>query len=67
MENKIQELTDKLLREGVDKGNAEAERIVAEANERAAQIVADAKKRQKRLLQPQRRMQQDWMLTQNLS
>lgn len=44
MENKIQELTDKLLREGVDKGNAEAERIVAEANERAAQIVADAKK-----------------------
>ena len=26
MENKIQELTNKLLREGVDKGNAEAER-----------------------------------------
>lgn len=44
MENKIQELTEKLLREGVDKGNAEAERIVADANERAAQIVADAKK-----------------------
>lgn len=44
MENKIQELTEKLLREGVDKGNAEAERIIAEANERAAQIVADAKK-----------------------
>lgn len=44
MENKIQELTDKLLREGVEKGNAEAERIVTEASERAAQIIADAKK-----------------------
>lgn len=44
MENKIQELTEKLLREGVDKGNAEAQRIVTEANERAAKIVEDVKK-----------------------
>lgn len=43
MENKIQELTEKLLKDGVEKGNAEAERIIAEANEKAAKIVADAK------------------------
>ena len=43
MENKIQELTEKLLKEGVERGNAEAEKIIAAANEKAAQIVADAK------------------------
>ena len=43
MENKIQELTEKLLRDGVEKGNAEAEKIIEAANEKAAQIVADAK------------------------
>ena len=42
MTSKLQELTDKLLAEGVEKGNAEAERIVAEAKEKAAQIVAQA-------------------------
>lgn len=43
MENKIQELTEKLLKDGVEKGNAEAEKIIAAANEKASQIVADAK------------------------
>ena len=43
MENKIQELTEKLLKEGVERGNAEAEKIIAEANEKAAQIIAEAK------------------------
>lgn len=42
MDNKIQELTEKLLKEGVEKGNAEAEKIIAAANEKAAQIIADA-------------------------
>ena len=40
---KIQELTDKIRREGVEKGQAEAERIIAEAKTQAAKIVADAK------------------------
>lgn len=40
---KIQELTDKIFREGVEKGQAEAERIISEAKEQAAKIVADAK------------------------
>lgn len=43
MENKIQELTEKLLKDGVEKGNAEAEKIIAAANEKAAQITAEAK------------------------
>ena len=40
---KIQELTDKIRREGVEKGQEEAARIVAEAKQQAAKIVADAK------------------------
>ena len=43
MESKIQELTEKLLREGVEKGNAEAAQIIDAANEQAAKIIADAK------------------------
>ena len=43
MENKIQELTEKLLKDGVEKGNAEAEKIIAAAREQAAKIVDDAK------------------------
>jgi len=42
MENKIQELTEKLLNDGVEKGNAKAAQIIAEAEAKAAQIVADA-------------------------
>lgn len=40
---KIQELTEKLFQEGVEKGKAEAENIIAQAKEQAARIVADAK------------------------
>ena len=40
---KIQELTDKLYREGVEKGNVEAQKIVEQAKNDAAKIVADAK------------------------
>lgn len=42
MENKIQELTEKIYNEGVEKGNAEAERIIAEAKEKVAAILAEA-------------------------
>lgn len=42
MENKIQELADKLFNEGVAKGNAEAEKIIASANEKSASIIEDA-------------------------
>ncbi len=40
---KIQELTEKIYREGVEKGQQEAERIVAEAKAQAEKIVAEAK------------------------
>ena len=43
MENKIQELTEKIYAEGVEKGNVEAARIVEEAKEKAADIVNKAK------------------------
>ena len=40
---KIQELTDKIRREGVEKGQAEAAKIIEQAKAEAAKIVADAK------------------------
>lgn len=42
MENKIQELTDKIYREGVEKGNEEAQRIIAKAQEEARKMIEDA-------------------------
>lgn len=41
--DKLQELTDKIYREGVEKGKAEAERIIAEAKGQAAKIQEEAK------------------------
>ena len=40
---KIQELTEKIYREGVEKGQAEGARIIEQAQAEAAKIVADAK------------------------
>ena len=45
MENKIQELTEKIYAEGVEKGNQEALQIVEKANAQAADIVAQAEKK----------------------
>ena len=42
MENKLKELTDKLYGEGLEKGRAEAERLVADAEAKAQKIVAEA-------------------------
>ena len=44
MENKIQELTDKIYREGVEKGNEEAQKLIAKAQEEAKRIIEDARK-----------------------
>ena len=44
MENKIQELTDKIYREGVEKGNEDAQRLVSNAREEAAKIQEEARK-----------------------
>lgn len=42
MDNKIQELTEKIYAEGVEKGKAEAERLIADAQAKAEAIVKEA-------------------------
>lgn len=42
MENKLKELTDRLYGEGLEKGRAEADRLVADAKAQAEKILADA-------------------------
>lgn len=44
MNTSLQELTDKIYAEGVEKGKAEAQQIIAEAERKAAEIVANAEK-----------------------
>ena len=43
MQNKLQELTDKLYNEGLSKGKQEAELLRANAKKEAEKIIADAK------------------------
>ena len=42
MENKLQELTEKIYKEGVEKGSEEASRIVSEAKDEAGKVLAKA-------------------------
>lgn len=42
MQNKLQELTDKLYNEGLSKGKQEAEQLLADAQAKAAKILEDA-------------------------
>ena len=50
MENKLQQLTQKLYDEGLEKGRAEAERLVAEAKTNAAKIVKEAEAQAAKIL-----------------
>ncbi|MCC8132965.1 MAG: hypothetical protein LIP04_04795 [Tannerellaceae bacterium] len=50
MDTKIQELTNKIYREGVEKGNEEAIRIIAEANTQKQTIVSEAEAEAKQIL-----------------
>lgn len=52
MENKIQELTDKIYREGVEKGNEEARRLIANAQEEAKKLLKMLIKKLNQLLPP---------------
>ena len=47
---KIQELTEKLLREGVETGQAEADRIVGEARQQADQILQEARQQAQEII-----------------
>jgi V/A-type H+-transporting ATPase subunit E len=46
----LSELTDKIYAEGVEKGNAEAQQIVANANDKAEEIVANANDKAKAII-----------------
>lgn len=50
MENKIQELTEKIYREGVEKGNEEARVLVEQAKNDAKKIIEDAHKEAEEIL-----------------
>ena len=50
MQNKLQELTDKLYNEGLSKGKQEAEQMKANAKNEAAQIIAEAKEQAQQIL-----------------
>ena len=45
MDNKLQELTDRLYKEGLSKGKEEGEAILAKANEKASEIIEAAQKK----------------------
>ena len=49
MDTKIQELTDKIYKEGVEKGNEEAGRIIADANAQKQAILTEAEAEGKRI------------------
>lgn len=50
METKIQELAEKIYREGVEKGNEEAQRLIAKAEEEAAGIIKVAQEKAQKIL-----------------
>ena len=50
MDVKIQELTDKIYREGVEKGHKEVERILAKANEQKSSILQNAEQEAERIV-----------------
>ena len=50
MNTKLQELTDKIYQEGVEKGNAEAKKIVDNARSTASGIVAEAQAEAEKIL-----------------
>jgi V/A-type H+-transporting ATPase subunit E len=50
MEQKIQELTEKIYQEGVEKGKSQARKIIADAQEKASGIIADAKSEAEKII-----------------
>lgn len=50
MQNKLQELTEKIYREGLEKGQEEANHVIAKAKEDASKILNDAKAQAEQIL-----------------
>lgn len=59
MQNKLQELTEKIYQEGVEKGNAEAQQIIEKAKSDAAEIIAKSKKEAESILEEARKKAAD--------
>jgi V/A-type H+-transporting ATPase subunit E len=55
MQNKLQELTEKLYNEGLSKGRQEAEMILAKASSEAADIVAKAREESGKIIEDARK------------
>lgn len=60
MDTKIQELTDKIYQEGVEKGNKEAERIIAEAKEKEQKMLKEAQAKADEILTQARKEAAEW-------
>ena len=59
MQNKLQELTDKIYKEGLTKGAEEASQLVGKAKDDALKIVADAKKQAEQIVNQAKKEAQD--------
>lgn len=55
MQNKLQELTEKIYREGISRGNVEAEAIIDKARKEADAMLTEAKKESKSILDEARK------------
>ncbi|MDD2436582.1 MAG: hypothetical protein PHG27_01700 [Massilibacteroides sp.] len=59
MDTKIQELTEKIYQEGIEKGNQEAANIIAEAKAKQQAIIAEAETEAKRIVAKAEKQAQD--------
>lgn len=59
MENKIQQLTEKLYAEGLQRGKAESERMITKAKTEAERIIHEAKENAEKILAEARRHEQE--------
>jgi V/A-type H+-transporting ATPase subunit E len=59
MNSKVSELTEKIYKEGVEKANIEAEKIIGSAEEKAKQILESAEKKKSELLNSARKDAQE--------
>ena len=61
MQNKLQELTDKIYQEGVSRGNEEAEKIISGAKAESERIIRQAEKEAKTILANAEKKAEDLM------
>lgn len=60
MQNKLQELTEKIYKEGLTKGSEEAAQLVNKAKEDAAKIISDAKKQAEQIVAQAKKEAEDY-------